>query len=1036
MVNTNDYTVRWVMNRMTISIPSVSGNFIFDGTEKTAVVSQYDSRYVRVTGTTGTAVGTYTVTAHLLDTANTKWSDSTTEDKTFQWSISAEGVEIPSLVETSFQYTGSTITPEVTNLNSSKVTVTGFTSGTDVDSYTITFVLKDKTNTAWTDGTTADKNVTWTIGKKSITVPTVTNTSLTYNKFEQSPTIGTYNSSDIDVSGNTATNTGNYQIIFALRDRLNTQWSDGTTANKTVNWSISAITVAIPTVTSNLTYNGSVQSPTISAYDSDVIAVSGNTETNAGNYNVTFTLRDKDGYKWNNNTTTDQVAGWSIQKLKFTVPTITSSTLIYDGTSQSPTFSSYDSNYITLDGVTSGTNAGSYDAVFILTDTSNTSWNDNLISNKTVTWTINPIKYAVPTITSQDPTYDGTAHTPTYSSYDTTAISRSGDTTATNAGIYTVYFTLLDTVNTCWNDDSTTEKEVTWAINFITVQIPTVSNLQFTYDGTEKAITITGLDSTKVDVTGNSAVNVGNYQAVFSLKDNVNSVWSDDSSTDITVNWSIQIDASIVTPTVTSDLTYNGSPQSPVITNLDNVNVSVSGNIQTNAGEYTVTFSLTNANNIIWADGTTADKTATWSIERLFLPIPTVTEELIYNGSEQSPTISEYNHTYITASGDFAATNVGVYTIIFALNDKNNTAWADGTTRNKIATTNVVDSGDTGDNGRYDLTTQNNLVISGDGDMDDFDSDDSPWYDNRNNVRDAVIEDGVTSIGENAFAGLINLRSIKIPSSVVTIGNNAFNGCTNLTNVYYGGSQSDWQDITIGSGNTVLTNANIHYAENEWTYTDTNTGLVTTYKLFEDGTLNISGEGAMKPNVFDANGQIWASCKNDVTKVVIEEGITVIGQYAFTGCPNLLSVSIPSTVTDIGFYAFQNCTSLAIVVIPNNVTAIWDQAFKNCTSLSSLTYSSRVTSYGTNTFENCTSLTNIILPEGTRSIAANTFSGCTNLISIVIPYTVSYIGNYAFNNSGLTAIHYTGIEAEWESVEKLDTSSAFVNAIIDYNYGF
>ena len=127
---------------------------------------------------------------------------------------------------------------------------------------------------------------------------------------------------------------------------------------------------------------------------------------------------------------------------------------------------------------------------------------------------------------------------------------------------------------------------------------------------------------------------------------------------------------------------YNGSVQSPVIANMDNTYVSVSGNAETYVGTYNAVFTLNN-NNVIWSDDTNEFKTVPWEITRMPLDVPGVTNELVYNGEEQSPTIEEYDTNYIEASGDLAATNAGTYTITFALLDKANTMWSDGTISNQ-----------------------------------------------------------------------------------------------------------------------------------------------------------------------------------------------------------------------------------------------------------------------------------------------------------------------------------------------------------------
>lgn len=559
MINTRDIAVRWVIKKLNLPIPSVSGSFRYDGEEKHPTISEYDSRYIRISNTSGTNVGTYTSVASLIDKTNTNWEDSTTEDKSYEWTISTAGVEIPSLLEQTFIYTGDVITPEATEYDTDLVRMDGDTSATNVGNYTIRFRLADRlntewSNTEWTDGTIDDKVVNWSITKLSLDVPTVSNTSFIYNRFEQSPTVSEYDTNFIRVMGDRATAAGDYVLRITLIDPNNTQWSDGTTADKTFNWSIQAITVQIPTVSSNLTYNGNPQSPTISEYDSTQISVSGNEETNAGNYNVTFVLTDPQGYVWSDGTNDPQTAAWSIARIKYDVPSLVNNSFTYDE-SQSVyevEFEEYDTNAITCAGQTTANGAGTYNINCSLVDTVNTCWQDDTTADKTISWTVAKKQYTIPTVISESPTYDGNSHSPTFSEYSTSAISVSGTQIATDTGYYMVTFTLNDTDNTCWEDGTTVGKQVYWNIEPILVEVPTVTNTSFTYDGTDKEPTITNMDEDLIDVSGNVAVNAGDYMLIFSLKDVVNHAWQDDgTSIDRIIEWTIH-QLKVTIPSITS----------------------------------------------------------------------------------------------------------------------------------------------------------------------------------------------------------------------------------------------------------------------------------------------------------------------------------------------------------------------------------------------------------------------------------------------------------------------------------------------------
>ena len=168
-----------------------------------------------------------------------------------------------------------------------------------------------------------------------------------------------------------------------------------------------------------------------------------------------------------------------------------------------------------------------------------------------------------------------------------------------------------------------------------------------------------------------------------------------------------------------------------------------------------------------------------------------------------------------------------------------------------------------------------------------------------------------------------------------------------------------------------------------------------TWKLYEDGTLNISGTGAMKDyDYFDNRSPVYGN--SSVKKVVIEDGVTSIGKYAFCNCTSLISITIPDSVTSIEFAAFNNCSSLTSITIPDSVTSIGNYAFEWCNKLSSITLSNNITSIGSSAFRGCTSLTSITIPDSVTSIGNYAFYNCSSLTSITIPDSVTSIGNSAF----------------------------------------
>ena len=285
------------------------------------------------------------------------------------------------------------------------------------------------------------------------------------------------------------------------------------------------------------------------------------------------------------------------------------------------------------------------------------------------------------------------------------------------------------------------------------------------------------------------------------------------------------------------------------------------------------------------------------------------------------------------------------------------------------------------DNLTWTLTADGTLTISGEGAMKDYNSDDnpSPVY-NNSDVKKIVIEDGVTSIGAYAFYDCSSLTSITIPKSVTSIGSGVFDKCNNLT-------------VYLESGSTLTSNA-LGVDESKivsyW-----NEGNLT-WKLDANGTLTISGTGAMKDyNDNDNRSPIYKN--SSVKKIVVEKGVTSIGESAFENCSSLTSVMIPDSVISIGTSAFHSCSRLPSITIPDSVTSIGNFAFEACNSLSSITLSNNITSIGNWAFHGC-SLTSITIPDSVTSIGAMAFHSCSNLKSITIPDSVTSIGESAFSN--------------------------------------
>ncbi len=143
------------------------------------------------------------------------------------------------------------------------------------------------------------------------------------------------------------------------------------------------------------------------------------------------------------------------------------------------------------------------------------------------------------------------------------------------------------------------------------------------------------------------------------------------------------------------------------------------------------------------------------------------------------------------------------------------------------------------------------------------------------------------------------------------------------------------------------------------------------YNVFYDGTVEITG--------YSGDNEII-----NIPSTINDKKVTSIGDYAFSDCSGLTSVTIPDSVTSIGDYAFCKCSGLTSITIPNSVTSIGNSAFYNCKSLTSITIPDSVTSIGDYAFSDCSGLTSITIPDSVTSIGNCAFYSCSSLKNITV----------------------------------------------------
>ena len=296
-----------------------------------------------------------------------------------------------------------------------------------------------------------------------------------------------------------------------------------------------------------------------------------------------------------------------------------------------------------------------------------------------------------------------------------------------------------------------------------------------------------------------------------------------------------------------------------------------------------------------------------------------------------------------------------------------------------------------------------------------------------------TIPDSVTSIGQSAFSRCTSLTLITIPDSVTSIGSYAFEGCSSLESMTIpfvgaeaGKTAEDTYQYPFGYifGTSSYTGGTA--VEQRYYGSSTSSTTSTTYYIPSSlRSVTVTG-GNIPYGAFD-------DCSS-LTSVIVGNGVTSIGGYAFYGCTSLPSVTIPASVTSIGASAFRDCTSLATVyitdigkwatidfadsdanplhyagnlyfngelvtgelIIPDGVTSIGSNVFYGYDRLTSITIPNSVTSIGGSAFRDCASLTSVTIGNGVTSIGEDAFYNCTSLTSITIPASVTSIGGAAF----------------------------------------
>ena len=256
-------------------------------------------------------------------------------------------------------------------------------------------------------------------------------------------------------------------------------------------------------------------------------------------------------------------------------------------------------------------------------------------------------------------------------------------------------------------------------------------------------------------------------------------------------------------------------------------------------------------------------------------------------------------------------------------------------------------------------------------------------------LEEIILPDGLQKIGSYAFDGCTSLAETKIPSSVTSVGMGAFNGCSNLTIICKSASAAGWGYNWHG-GRTVITQTQ-PASSGEF---DIRGGVLFGYKG--------KGGAVTVPDGVTAVGDSAFSGNKAVTAIVLPYGVKKIGCSAFEGAAALKEVVLPATLVEIGNSAFAG-TAITGINLPDGLRTVGQMCFSQ-SRLKSIRLPYGVTNVAGGAFGDCAQLEEVVLSPVTGVIDAFAFSGCCALKDLTIPDSVTDIQRNAFAKSGLAAV--------------------------------
>ncbi len=636
-----DGNLDWNITKIQIEVPQENlTTFTYDKTEQTYTLTT-NSAYT-IKNNTRTNAGSQTVTISLVDKTNYEWSNGTTDDITYTFTIGKAVVDVIPTVRGSYTYTGETITLVLNNYDSEIMSISG-NSATVVGNYNATITLND--NYMWAGD--FNGNISWSISKAKLAIPSANVGTFVYTGSEQTLDLNNFDSTTMSIVDNSKTNVGEYTAVITLLDTDNYEWAEE--FNGSISWSITKASNKFNSlVITGWSLDGEPNAPTYSVDFGTptfkYIGIDGTTyesdeaPTEVGNYKLIATVVATENYDGATAETTFSVAGASNEITNLSITGWVYGE--YDEATNKPSATARYGDikyYYVLRGETSyteanlevPTNAGNYTVIAVVEGTSEyagaTSSFDFTIEQAEV------LESDKPTI-SGEYIYTGNEQTVVVSG-KADYMTLTGEVSGTDAKTYTITITLDS--NHKWADG--VNNTITWEIGKATAQISDITINGWVYGQFDETINTPTANTTFgtvrfVYLNAESEVvsdiinaNAGTYTLKVIVDGTDNYLGAEDNTKLFTIT---KAKVSVV-PSVKADktFTYNAEEQTLQITDLENYNESImtivdGTNKHTNAGNVNVSIKLDS--NHVWADNDTDTITIVWVIKKAQMTITNV----------------------------------------------------------------------------------------------------------------------------------------------------------------------------------------------------------------------------------------------------------------------------------------------------------------------------------------------------------------------------------------------------------------------------